>query len=116
MPKNTVFVIALLVIILTISATLFLNNYVIKPVSKTEIDTVVNQARLLYRQKKATNENLVNGPCLSNALMPNWVADLAHSPRIPVDDLSENQCSGYIEGRAQHFVELDLDGNLIRAK
>ncbi|MBI2086368.1 hypothetical protein HYT74_03440 [Candidatus Daviesbacteria bacterium] len=116
MPKNTVFVIALTVIILTIFATLFLNHFVIKPASKTEIDTAINQAKLLYRQKKATNEDLSNGPCLSNALMPNWVADLVHSPRIPVDDLSENQCSGYIEGRAQHFVELDLDGNLIRTK
>lgn len=116
MPKNIVFVIALLVIILTMVATLFLNKFVIKSVSKTEIDSAVNQARFLYRQKKETNENLANGPCLSNALMPNWVADIAHSPRIPVDDLPENQCSGHIEGRAQHFVELDLDGNLIRTK
>lgn len=116
MPKITLFVIALTVIILTVSVTLFLNHFVIKPVPKTEVDSAVNQAKLLYRQKKARGEDLSNGPCLSNALMPNWVADLAHNPRLPIDDLPENQCSGYLEGKAQHFVELDLDGNLIRAK
>lgn len=116
MPKLTLLIISLVVVFLTSAATLFFNNVVIKPLSKTEVDSAVNQAKLLYRQKKDRGEDFVSGPCLSNALMPNWVADTAHIPRLSTDDLPENQCSAYREGRAEHFVELDTEGNLIRAK
>lgn len=81
-----------------------------------EADTAVNQAQFVYKLKKEGNLDLSTGPCLSNDLMPNWVADMVHLPRQPIDDLPENQCSAYLEGRAKHFVELDLDGNLIRVK
>lgn len=84
--------------------------------SKYEIDTAVNQAQFIYRQMKAQGMDFSNGPCLSNALMQNWVLDIAHNPRIPEDDLPYNQCSAYREGSTKHFVELDIDGNLIRAK
>ncbi len=81
-----------------------------------EGDTAVNQAQHFYDLKEQTQEDLSNGPCLSNALMPGWVADIAHNPRQEVDNLPENQCSNFLEGQAQHFVELDLEGNLIRVK
>lgn len=116
MPKLTLFVLALLVIIATSLGTLLFNNTVQKPTSRSEIDTAVNQAKFLYSQKKGRGEDLENGSCLSDALMPNWVADIVHDPRLPVDDLPENQCPTYSEGRAQHFVELDFNGNLVRAK
>lgn len=116
MPKVTLFTIALIVVILTASATLLFNNIVIKPPPKTEIDSAINQAKLLYRQKKERGEDLSNGPCLSNALMPSWVADIAHNPRLSIDDLHENQCAAYFEGKAKHLVELDTEGNLIKIK
>lgn len=116
MPKLTLLVIILAVIILTAFVTLLLNNNDPKAIPKTEIDTAVNQAKFLYRQKKDRSEDFSSGPCLSNAVMPNWVADIVHSPRLPIDDLPENQCPGYLQGGAEHFVELDLSGNLIRAK
>lgn len=116
MSKLTLLIITLLVILLTASMTLILNNANSKSASKFEIDTAVNQAKLVFRQKNATKEDISNGPCLSDALMPNWVADIVHNPRLPIDDLPANQCPAYREGRAEHFVELDLDGNLIRAK
>ncbi len=48
--------------------------------------------------------------------LPDWVCDIAHSPRqSEIDDLPENQCSAYREGRAKHFVEVDMNCNLIRA-
>ena len=84
--------------------------------SKNEIDIAINQAKHLYRQQKEQGKNFSNGPCLSDALLPNWVVDIAHNPRIPIDDFPQNQCPGFLEGRAQHFVELDPNGNLIRAK
>lgn len=116
MPKILLFTIVLVVIIFTSIGTLLFARNDPKSVSKIEIDSAINQAKLLYRQKKERGENLSNGPCLSTALMPNWVADIVHDPRLAIDDLPENQCSSYIEGRSQHFVELDTDGNLIRAR
>lgn len=116
MPKKVLLPVALTVIILTALATLYFNNSGQKSIPKSEIDTAINQAKLLYRERKAIGEDFSNGPCLSNALMPNWVVDIAHNPRIPVDDQPGNQCSADIQGSAKHFVELDPEGNLIKAR
>ncbi len=116
MPKLRLLAIALVVIVLTGLLTIFLNSGGQKATPKSEIDTAVNQAGHLYRQEKATGRDFSSGPCLSNALLPGWVVDIAHSPRMPLDDLPENQCPAFREGRAQHFVELDPEGNLIRAR
>lgn len=115
MPKGLLFCIGLVTILLTVYLTLVINSDSSKP-TKTEVDTVINQARYLYRQEKEKGRNFSDGPCLSNALMPNWVVDIAHNPRLPIDDLPQNQCPGFREGKARHFVELDPEGNLIRAK
>ena len=48
--------------------------------------------------------------------MDGWVADIVHTPRQAVDDLPENQCQAYRAGKAFRLVELDLDGNVIRAQ
>lgn len=116
MPKYLLLILSLTVIMLTAYLTLLINSKSPKVLSKSEIDTAVNQAQLIFRQRKITGENFASGPCLSNALMPNWVLDIAHNPRESVDELVENQCPAYLEGRATHFVELDPDGNLIRVK
>ncbi|MDI6798392.1 MAG: hypothetical protein QMD12_00100 [Candidatus Aenigmarchaeota archaeon] len=57
------------------------------------------------------------GPCLLNPIpeYPDWVCDVAHSPREAIDNQPENQCSAYREGIANHFVEVDLGCKLIRA-
>ncbi len=73
----------------------------------------LNLAKKLYDQQKATGTNFSDGPCLSNSLMPDWVADIAHDPRQPIDDVPANQCSAYRIEKAHHFVELDTQGNLI---
>lgn len=80
-----------------------------------EADKAVNQAQYIFKIKEE-GEDFQNGPCLSNDLLPNWVADIAHVPRLAIDDLPENQCSAYLEGRAKHFVELSTEGQLIRIK
>jgi len=60
--------------------------------------------------------DLSNGPCLLNPIpgLKDWVCDVAHNPRQPVDNLPENQCSSFREGKAKHFVEIDTACNLIR--
>lgn len=69
--------------------------------------------------KSALNagQNLENGPCLLNPITetPDWVCDVAHSPRQAIDNLQENQCQAFREGKAHHFVEVDTSCNLIRA-
>lgn len=62
------------------------------------------------------DDDLANGPCVAEELMPDWVADIAHSPRQAVDNLAENQCQSFRNGTAHHFVELDPGGNVIRAE
>jgi hypothetical protein len=70
------------------------------------------------------NGNLSNGPCLLNPMnaekdfpgLSKWVCDVAHSPRQNVDNLSENQCSSYREGVANHFVEVDQNCSFIKSE
>ena len=117
MPKGFLVSLILATLILTAYLTLAVNNAFVKTSpSKSEIDTAINQARYLFSQRKKLGEDFSNGPCLSEALLPDWVVDIAHNPRIPVDDLPQNQCQSFREGRVKHFVELDVNGNLIRAQ
>lgn len=73
------------------------------------------RAKEFYNAFKAQDEDIANGPCLSENLTSGWVADLVHSPRLAVDDDPANQCQNYRNGTAKHFVEIDLNGNFVRA-
>lgn len=116
MTKNKLVVLILAVIVVTAFLTLLMNAADLSKPTKNEIDTAVNQANLLYKYEKERGRDFGSGPCLSDALMPNWVVDIAHNPRLPIDDREGNQCPSYVEGRSEHFVELDIEGNLIRAQ
>lgn len=76
----------------------------------------ISKARELWRAYSFSGEDLSDGPCLSNEIMPGWVADIVHDPRQAIDNDPANQCPAYRTGEATHFVELDIDGNLIRAE
>lgn len=116
MPKHLLFLLALTVTLLTAFLTLIINAPLSQSVPKSEMEKAINQSNHLYSLKKQTGEDLSTGPCLSDALMPGWVVDIAHNPRQSIDDLEENQCPSFREGRTQHFVELDTKGNFIRAQ
>jgi hypothetical protein len=73
-------------------------------------------AKTLFVNAEASGTDFSDGPCLSNNLANDWVADIAHNPRTEVDDQAENQCSAYRNGTAHHFVELDTNGQYIRAE
>lgn len=87
-----------------------------KPGVSTIVDKAVGQARKVYEEKKDEGIDFSNGPCLSNDLIKGWVLDLVHEPRTAVDSKPEYQCAALREGRATHFVEMDLEGNVIRVK
>jgi hypothetical protein len=80
-------------------------------------DRAVNEAMAAYRQAKQVGTNFSRGPCIAEQLpgLSDWVADIAHDPRRPADDVPANQCQRFRNGQAHHFVELDPSGRLIRA-
>ena len=82
---------------------------------ENERDRAIRMAKEIYQQKKAQGEDFSQGPVLADELMPDWCADVAHSPRQPVDNKPQNMCRSWQEGRVHHFVELDENGDLIRA-
>ncbi|MEK7528471.1 MAG: S-layer homology domain-containing protein [Patescibacteria group bacterium] len=73
----------------------------------------IYEAKREYGREKNLGTNFSAGPCLSNKIIPDTVADVAHNPRAEVDDDPVNQCPAFAEGRASHFVELDEGGNAI---
>jgi hypothetical protein len=79
-------------------------------------DEAIRKAQELYARKRDEGMDFGDGPCLAEEIIPDWCADVAHSPRQAVDDEPRNQCASYREGRVHHFVELDPDGQLIRAQ
>ena len=78
-------------------------------------ERTIELAKIAYEQAKAEGVDMSTGPCLG-LIKPDWVADVAHDPRQPVDEDPANQCEAYRSGEAHHFVELDPEGNLIRAQ
>ena len=87
-------------------------------VSQSDRDKAVDEAQAAFHQVQASGQDLSAGPCISESLpgVSDWVADVAHDPRQPIDDEPGNQCQRYRSGEAHHFVELGLDGRLIRAE
>lgn len=77
---------------------------------------VVGKCITLCQEALAAGKNLAPGPCLSGGMSfePDWVCDVAHYPRQPIDDLPENQCADFKSGTANHFVEVDEKCKLIK--
>lgn len=86
-----------------------------KPTPVTNDETrAVQAAKKLYEERKTKGDEF-KSQCLSEDIIPGWVADIAHQPRTPEDEDPANQCAAFRDGRAKHFVELDPDGNFLRA-
>lgn len=77
-------------------------------------DEIFKAALNLYLEKKRQGVDMSNGPCLGK-IADDWVLDIAHNPRQPVDNKPQNQCQDFTEGKAHHFIELDPEGKLIRS-
>lgn len=113
--NNTLLLLLSLLVILAVAAATYyfgVRNFGVIP--KTEKDRAYQLARVIFDNKKKAGIDMASGPCLSNNLLPDWVADIVHRPRVAADDLPSNQCTSFLEGKAHHFVELDLNGNLVR--
>lgn len=75
--------------------------------------TLITKAQQMYNKTKSSGQDLSNGPCLGS-INDDWVVDIVHNPRTDVDNLNQNQCTDFLAGTAHHFIELDLNGNIIR--
>ncbi len=86
--------------------------------SRDEQSRAIGAAKQAYQQALTRGDDLEKGPCIAESLpdLADWVADIAHDPRQDVDGDPENQCERYRQGEASHFVELNPDGELIRAE
>ncbi|HWM13527.1 MAG TPA: hypothetical protein VNO56_03530 [Gaiellaceae bacterium] len=80
-----------------------------------ERERAIAAAHVAYEEAAAGGTDFADGPCLG-VVLENWVADVAHDPREEVDDRPENQCEAFRSGEVEHFVELDPEGDLIRAE
>ena len=78
-------------------------------------DEALKNALNLYLQKRREGVDMTNGPCLGK-IAADWVLDIAHNPRQPVDNQPQNQCAQYKEGTVHHFIELDPEGKFINAR
>jgi hypothetical protein len=78
-------------------------------------NAALRAARVAFEEAKRGGVDMARGPCLG-MVATDWGADVAHDPRLPVDDEPANRCAAYRSGEAHHFVELDPQGNLIRAR
>ncbi len=80
----------------------------------TGADDILKNALNLYLEKRREEVDMEDGPCLGK-IADDWVLDIVHNPRQPVDNKPQNQCQDFIEGKAHHFIELDPEGKLIRS-
>jgi len=83
------------------------------PDEVTEQQELIKKSSDLYQEAVSKNTSFDNGPCLGK-IADDWVVDIAHNPREAIDDRPANQCGDFLLGKAHHFIELDLQGNLVR--
>lgn len=117
--KPAIFILTIVVIGVVSLATLLFSpksEKEYRPGISKEEDKAANQAQKLYQEKKKLGVDFNYGPCLTNDLMPGWVADIIHTPKNEIDLKVENQCQAYLEGRATHIVEMDKEGNIIKVE
>ncbi len=106
-------------ILVFIGSVIFMSLALYGIMAKSAAPQAVDSCILLCKLAKSDRVPLSTGPCLSDMYadkwsVPDWVCDVAHAPRLPVDNLPENQCSTFREGKAHHFVEVDENCQVIR--
>ena len=89
-----------------------------EPVGDSEQTRAIEAAMDAFEEAAADGVDMSNGPCIAEELedVPGWSVDVAHDPRQEVDNDPANQCQAFRDGRTTHFVELDENGDLIRAQ
>jgi hypothetical protein len=74
---------------------------------------ILSAANEMYLLKKLAGMNF-SSQCLGT--FRDYAVDMVHNPRIPFDDTLTNQCEEFYTGKVGHFIELDLNGKVVRIK
>ena len=72
---------------------------------------LINDSLALYNEKKTQGMNF-SSQCLGT--INDYAVDIVHVPRASEDNLPENQCPDYLEGKVHHFIEFDANGEIVR--
>ena len=81
---------------------------------KSEVEKAKELCIAKCQEALKNNQDISDGPCLSNQIIEDWVCDVAHFPRIEKDKFPQNQCEAFRAGVAHHFVEVDTQCNIIK--
>jgi len=54
----------------------------------------------------------IDSQCLGTC--GDYAVDIVHIPRTAEDNLAENQCADFRNGKVSHFIELDKERNIVR--
>jgi hypothetical protein len=81
------------------------------PVQALEQQTAIDCALELYYSEEIPYSNL-SSQCLGRC--EDYAIDIVHVPRTYEDNLPENQCSDFIAGRVDHFIELSKNGDIVK--
>jgi hypothetical protein len=81
------------------------------PIEVKEQQKIIACATDIYSQFK-TKGMVFSSQCLGAC--GNYSIDIVHVPRTAEDDKTENQCEEYLNGKTNHFIELDKEGNIVR--
>jgi len=76
-----------------------------------EQQTAIEESSRIYTLKKSDGINF-SSQCLGST--GDYAVDIVNVPRTTQDDLIENQCEDYFNGKVGHFIELDKQGNIVR--
>jgi len=77
----------------------------------TEQQDAMGCAGGLYENAK--NEGMeFNSQCLGTC--GNYSVDIVNVPRTNDDNLPENQCTDFRDGKTMHFIELDKNSEIVR--
>jgi hypothetical protein len=71
----------------------------------------INCAKLLYNNAVSSGMEF-DSQCLG--VCGEYSVDIVHVPRTPIDDIEQNQCIEFKEGKTKSFIELDKKGELFR--
>lgn len=72
----------------------------------------IRTAKKIYQDKKNQKVDMEKSPCLSDDMGDGYALDIAHNPRISLDD--QVQCDSIKSGKLTHFVEMTPDGKILR--
>ena len=81
----------------------------------TEQQIAFSKAMELYAKNRADGMNF-SSQCLGTVYVNStgYAVDIVHMPRIQEDEMPENQCADFREGKARHFIELERNGGIVR--